>query len=268
MSSNTTFFQFQPDLELPIYIQVDLGSFHPELEDFLNVRGFIKMGEEDQGKVFKELEKTLSGRVLTLKKAVPSVAKQITGVIEADQFGEESIIPKSGYRVYRYKNHGLLVYSFAAIEWELGCFESFGAKNSQFESNTVINRFLSWSLSSHGIVGFWGSINDGYMTVQKKNESNGEVVFLDIRNRNVIDKNGVTTTPSEFAFVRLNKNLKKNMQMSPENLLGFLSSRCSYLDHQGLSVPIRQLLQQVVKEYSGYEAAFDLASQSSDLSPS
>lgn len=268
MSSNTTFFQFHPEMDLPIYIQVDLGTFHSELEDFLEVRGFVKLQDEDRASIYKEMEKTLSGRVLTLKKAVPTVARQITGVIEADQFGEESVIPKSGYRVYRYKNHGLLVYSFAATEWELGCLDTFGSKNAQFESNTVINRYLSWSLSSHGIIGFWGAVADGYMTVQNKNESNGEAVFIDVRNRKLIDKNGVQATPGEFAFIRLNKNLKKNMQMAPENLLGFLSSRCSFLDHQGLSVPVRQMLQQVVKEYSGYEAAYDLAAQSTDLSPS
>lgn len=268
MSTETTFFQYQPDLELPIYVQVDLDSFHSEMEDFLEVRGFVKLSAENKSKIAKNIEKTLTGRVLSIKKAVPTVAKQITGVIEADQFGEESIIPKSGYRVYRYKNHGLLVYSFAATEWELGCFDSFGSKNSQAQSTTVINRYLSWALSHYGVVGFWGCMSDGQFIVQKKNESNGDVVFLDVRNRTVIDRNGSAGVSPEFSFIRLNKNIKKNMQMSAETLLGFLSSRCSYLDHQGLSVPIRQLLQQVVKEYPGYEAAYDLASQSTDLSPS
>lgn len=268
MSTETTFFQFQPQLELPIFIQVNLDNFHSEMEDFLEVRGFVKLSSEEKAKTIKDMEKTLTGRVLTIKKAVPSVARQITGVIEADQFGEESIIPKSGYRVYRYKNHGLFVYSFAATEWELGCLDTFGAKHAQFESNTIINRYLSWSLSHHGIIGFWGRMSDGKLTVQKKNESNGEVVYLDVRNRKLMDRNGTHLVHASFAFIRLNKSIKKNIQMSPENLLGFLSSRCSYLDHQGLSVPVRQLLQQVVKDYSGYEAAFDLASQTTDLSPS
>lgn len=268
MSSSITFFQYQPEMDLPIYIQVDLGSFHSELENFLEVRGFVKLNDEDGVRVYKEMEKTLSGRVLTLKKAVPTVARQITGVIEADQFGEESVIAKSGYRVYRYKNQGLLVYSFAATEWELGCLDAFGSKTTQFESNTVINRFLSWSLSSHGVIGFWGHFKDDRMTVQNKMESRGETVFIDVRNRKVIDKNGVKTVPSEFAFLRLNKNLKKNVQMAPENLLGFLSSRCSFLDHQGFSVPIRQMLQQVAKEYIGYEAGVEFVDKSADLSPS
>lgn len=268
MSTNSTLFQFQPELDIPVYIQVDLNGFHGEMEDFLEVRGFVKLGDDKKASIFKNMEKTLTGRILTIKKAVPSVIKQITGVVEADQFGEESVIPKAGYRVYRYKNHGLLIYSFAATEWELGCFEYFGAKNTQLESNAIINRYLSWALSSYGVIGFWGSTVEGQLNVQRKQESNSEVVYLDVRNRKLIDRNGVGPISPDFSFIRVNKNLKKNMQMSPETLIGFLSSRCTFLDHQGLSVPVRQMLQQVVKEYPGYEASMDIATQSSDLSPS
>lgn len=254
MTDKMTFFQFQPELDLPIYLRLDLDAFHSEMEDFLNVRGFIKISKDDAASVAKDMEKTLYGRVLTIKPAVPSVAKQITGIIESDQFGEESIVPKTGYRVYRFKNHGLLIYSFAASEWELGCFESFGSKNNQMESISIINRFLSWSLSSHGMIGFWGKFDQGQLTVQKKSDSNGETVYLDVRNRKVIDRNGVHKLDGTFSFIRLNNSIKRTTQMSPETLLGFLSSRCTYLDPQGLSVPVRQMLQRIAQEYLGFEA--------------
>ncbi|MGB0453695.1 MAG: hypothetical protein ACPGJV_08260 [Bacteriovoracaceae bacterium] len=257
MQDKMTYFQFNAVEELPVFVRVDLGQFHNELEDFLKVHNFVKLDKDQTKKIEKKLETRLTGRVLTLKPAAPSVTRQIEGVLEADQFGEESIIPKTGYRVYRYKNAGLLVYSFAATEWELGCFENFGSQEAKFESTVIINRYISWSLASHGIVGFWGDYEDNHMVVMRKDAAEGHAVYLDFNHSQIIMAGGAHKLGAKFRIVSFNSTAKRATKMNPESMLSFLSSRCSFLDVQGLSVPVRQLIQNIIKSYPAYECSAD-----------
>lgn len=250
--SKKTYFQYQKDLNLPIYLAVDLTHFESSFGEFINAMKFSKLGDKEEATALAEIKKNNHARVLHLSEASPLVAKQIQSTMESDRYGNESIIPKDGYRVYRHKELGLMVYSFGVKEWQLGCYRDFGASSCAFGSRMMINRFLSWALVPHGIVGLWGVTVDDGMVAQRAIDSKGEVVFIDIKGLRMITFDGVKKMRPHFKVLRLDPTLKgRNIRMSSEELLSFLSAHCSYLDSSGLSVPVRQMIQALSKMTEG-----------------
>jgi hypothetical protein len=250
--SKKTYFQYQKDLNLPIYLSADLGSFENNFGDFLVRMKFHKLNEKEELAAIADLKKNSNCRILHISEASPIVAKQIQSTMESDRYGAESIIPKVGYRVYRHKDVGLMVYSFGAKEWQLGCYKDFGSNQFLMASKMMINRFLSWALVPHGILGIWGVAVDDGMVAQRPLDSRGEVVFIDIVGLRMISQDGVKKLRPHFKILRLDPTLRgRNIKMTSEELLSFLSAHCSYLDSSGLSVPVRQMIQSLGKMTDG-----------------
>ncbi|MFA6238923.1 MAG: hypothetical protein WC635_16420 [Bacteriovorax sp.] len=250
--SKLTYFQYQKDLNLPVYISADLAVFDTNFAEFLSLMKFHKLGTKEEAVALLEIKKNNNARILHITEASPLVAKQIQSTMESDRYGVESIIPKEGYRVYRHKDLSLMVYSFGAKEWQLGCYKDFGANNFKVASRTIINRFLSWALVPQGIVGIWGVTVDGGMVAQRAMDSKGEAVFIDVKGLNIISFDGVKKINPHFKIMRLDPTLKgRNIRMTSEELLSFLSAHCSYLDSSGLSVPVRQMIQALSKMSEG-----------------
>ncbi|RPJ72538.1 MAG: hypothetical protein EHM20_13620, partial [Alphaproteobacteria bacterium] len=109
--SKKTYFQYQKDLNLPIYLSADLTSFEASFGEFLGKMKFHKLSDKEEASALEEIKKNNKARILHVSEASPLVAKQIQGMMESDRYGAESIIPKDGYKVYRYKEMGLMVYS-------------------------------------------------------------------------------------------------------------------------------------------------------------
>ncbi len=247
-TSKRTYFQYQKELNLPIYIAVNLTHFDSTLSDFLTSMKFSQLNEKEEGTALEHMKKHKHSRCLSLTEATPTVGRQIESTMESDRYGQESIIPKSGYQVYRYKNVGFMVYSFNAKVWELGCFNDFCSQKSPAEkklaSRIIINRYLSWSLASHGILALWGVTVDEGAVLQRAVESRGEAIFIDVVGLKILSLDGVKKMGPRFKVLRLDSTLKgRNIKMSSEELLSFLSAHCSYFDYSGLSVPVRQMIQ-------------------------
>lgn len=250
--SKKSYFQYQKDLNLPVYLSADLSSFESSFGEFLAKMKFHKLSDKEEAAALEEIKKNNKARILHVSEATPLVAKQIQGMMESDRYGAESIIPKDGYKVYRYKDTGLMVYSFGAKEWQLGCYKDFGSNEVMLASRMVINRFLSWALVPHGIVGLWGVTVDDGMVAQRAIDSKGEAVFIDVKELRMITLDGVKKLRPHFKILRLDPTLKgRNIRMTSEELLSFLSAHCSYFDSVGLSVPVRQMIQALSKITEG-----------------
>lgn len=250
--SKKTYFQYQKELNLPIYVTVDLTSFESSFGDFLLKLKFTKLNEKEEAEAIGQIQKNTLARVLHVSEASPLVAKQIQGSMESDRYGAESIVPKNGYRVYRYKDLGLMVYSFGAREWQLGCYRDFGSSAMMIGSRMMMNRFLTWALIPHGILGLWGVTVDDGMVAQRPADSKGEAVFIDVVGLRMISLDGVKKMRAHFKILRLDPTLKgRNIKMTSEELLTFLSAHTSYLDPSGLSVPVRQMVQALSKITDG-----------------
>lgn len=251
-----TYFQYQKDLNLPIYIAVDQSNFDPSLSDFLASMKFVKLSDKEESQALETMKKQKHSRCLSLTEATPVVARQIESTMESDRYGQESITPKAGYQVYRYKNVGLMVYSFQAKVWELGCFNDFcsmkAATDKKLASRVVINRFLSWALVPHGILALWGVTVDEGVVLQRATESKGEAIFIDVVGLKILSLDGVKKMGPRFKVMRLDSTLKgRNVKMSSEELLSFISAHCAYFDLAGLSIPVRQMIQALSRMTEG-----------------
>lgn len=251
--SEVMYFQFSKALDLPVYIKVDFSIFDKKLISLLKELQFEELPQTEHNKILDSLRKRPHARLLILEEATAVVARQIDSALENDRFGAESITPKEGYRVYRYKGQALLVYSFASSVWQLGCYSNFGADSKDFgEARTVINRYLSWCLAPLGIVGFWGMPVDEGMVILRNSDARGEAIFLDIVKQNMITQDGIKKIKGRFSILKLDSTLKgRNIRMTSEELMASLTSHTSFFDYSGLSLPVRQTIREISKVAQG-----------------
>jgi hypothetical protein len=247
-----TYFQYYKEFNLPIFIKLSLGEFELGIVEFLNEICFTKLSNEENKKIVDEIDKNPKSKVLRFTEATPLIAKNINFFPEGDMFGLESVFEKSYFRIYRYKKIAIQVFSSAAKEWELGCYNDFGVGENQFAYVTVINRFLSWAMASNGIIGFWGVPVDEGVVIMNHKESKGEAVFLDIYKNVVYTLDGVKKLDINFLILRLDNILRgRKIQMKSSELLSFLAVHCCYFDTKGLSVPIRQMIRRISVNIKG-----------------
>jgi hypothetical protein len=250
--SKKFYYQFLKELNLPIYICMDPLAFEQRFADFFTEMKFTKLTDKEEVEATKRLAAEKNARLLHISEATPPVSRQIQMTIESDRFGMESITPKTNYRVYRYKKVALMIYSFTAKEWQLGCYSNFASKENIVSARTVVNRYLSWALSPLGILGIWGVTIDDGMVAQRNADCKGEAVFIDLVNQRLLTVDGVKKISPRFKVLRLDPTLRnRNIRMTNEEFVSFLYSHCTYFDYSGPSVPVRQMIQAFTKMTEG-----------------
>ncbi len=264
---NFKYFQYFKELDLPVYLRVDLGEFNAALMPFLIEQKFEELTSQEVKDLDKKFDGNDKARLLTFQVATPIVSKQIHMMRPTDKYGAESIIPKTGYKVYRYVGAGMMVYSMVSKEWTLGCFPEFGSKSEEFASKAIINRYLSWTLSSLGIIAFWGVPVDEGIVVLNQKQSNAEAVFVDVLNQKIMSLDGERKLKGSFCILRLDPNLRnKNVEMKSEQLLSFLTQNTVYFDDRGLPTVQRQMVQAVTKMAVGLVHPMESFKPRTDLS--
>ena len=265
--SNYKYFQFAKEYDYPIYIKYCLSEFSPELSSFLIRNRFTELSDADSVEIQNNIGSVKYMRILELSEATNQIMREIERFGENDKFGDESIWPKEGHKMYKFRDTALMIYSFMAPEWQLAVSCDFGSEKENHKDKVVINRFLSWALAPFGIVGFWGVPVDEGVVVMRQNKSIGEAFFIDIQNRNVITLDGIRKLSSKFKILRLKSLLRgKNVRMSKEEYLSFLTIHCTYFDFEGLSIPVRQVIQRIVKITDGLLHPEDSFRPRTDLS--
>jgi hypothetical protein len=268
MEENFTYFQYHRDHNYPIYLRIQLNQFDPNLPNLLSKMHFVPLSEDEAKGVGQVLEEQSKARILTIKIASNKVARHVDYAVESDRFGPESIMPKEGYRLYRYKNMGLMVYSFVTQNWELGAHVNFGSEDKTLTSRTILNRYLAWSLYSFGVVGIWGVPVDEGIVVLGQRESEGEAVYIDLKNYKVLSEDGVSFFPSRFKILRLDSTLSdRNIVMNQGQLSSFLATQSTFMDYSGLNIPIRQLIKTLSGLAEGVVHPRDLFRPRTDLNP-
>ncbi len=251
-NKQNSFYQYHADLDFPIFVQVVdglEGKDEGNLASLLKQMKFRELSGHEIDSVDKTLSENPQARMLTLKVASFKLANQINTVASSDRYGHESVVPKTGYKVYRYKGMALMVYSFAAPAWECGVTANFCVgENGIMAARGILNRYLTWSMSALGVIGFWAvPVDEGFVVLNQK-ESMGEVVFVDVLNQKMMSMDGVRDISGGLEILRLDSGLRDRSQtMRSTELLSFLSVKTSYLDPEGVSTPVRQMLNQLSK---------------------
>ena len=245
--SEFSYFRYHSGAQLPVFIKVDLSLHEAALPALLESMKFEELAADQVKNVGDELAGNINGRIMTIVPAGVSASRQIDAAVHSDRYGKESVIAKSGYKVYRYKTQALIVYSYGAKEWECGVLPSFSQVQYQEQTRSVIGRYLSWALAPLGLISFWGVPVEEGLVVLKQKDSGGEMVFLDVRQKRILSVDGVKPFPAKMTVLRLDEKLHdRNIKMSKEELLSFLSLNSGFLDPGGLSIATRQLIHSLV----------------------
>lgn len=261
--SKMLYFQYFKEEDYPVFIAFEQEDFPSSTVEFIESLGFSLLTQTDaqhwQAK-FAQRDHGEHARLLIMRRASSTVARQIEMSRPNDRFGQESLIAKDGHKVYRYRGVAMMVVSSFAHTWEMGCYETFGQCLSTTDDvddqlmpyRIVMNRFLSWALAPLGVVGFWGiPVDEGAVVLQMK-ESKGETFYLDIFKRKCLSVDGVKTMNRKFEMLRLDSTLRdRQVVMRPDELSSFLSTRSSFMHEAGPTVPVRQVINSLAKTCQG-----------------
>ena len=223
-SENLTYFQFQKEMEYSLFLKVETEILDEEFKTILKNLGFDDISEKD----FKAMGlKRYETKILNIKEANHKVARQISqSFLGMEKYGNENLTSHGSYEVYRYKNVGMMVFSQATYEWELGLIQN---ENTHNGLKIMLTRFITWSLMQKGVVAFWGVPVEEGLVVMNQKEANGEAVFIDTHKNKLITQDGTKKLPSFIHFLRLDSTLRGHTkQMSPEELLSFLTTNVSF----------------------------------------
>lgn len=255
INDQMSIFRLRKDLDYPVYLKVDLSGFGEGLKAFIFNSGFELMEGVSEDDISDLLGRASHSRVLSITLASNNVMRHVDQAQESDLYGFESLVPRDGYSVYRYKREGIIVYSSSASVWKLGCRSNFGEGSGSAKAYKIIlNRYLSWALAPMGVVGFWGRYSNSELEFLKQNDSDGELVFLDMyRNIGFNNKTFWTLGP-EFRMVKRgghgSNSLKEGHVIRQEEFISLLSMNCSFFDYKGLSLPIRQMIKRISQLYT------------------
>ena len=257
-------FVFSKDLGFPVYIRCNSDEFLPGFISTLNSMQFTELPEEGVDEAKRRVGQDENARVLEIRLANSAIAQQIRSTVPNDAYGLESIVPRDGYRVYRYKGSAIVLYSFGVSEWVAGCFADIGSDENKTACRCILNRYLSWALAPMGVVGFWGRKNRDGIEVLRQRESLAEAIFIDIRNGRLVTSGGVEAIRSDCRIVRYDTMASTSqVRMDKIQLVSFLVQYTSYLDYAGLSIPLRQAVQEIAQRIEGIVYAEGSTSKSS-----
>lgn len=249
---NFVYFKFHPELNIPIYVRIQESLCSDEFVDTIHSIGFFKEKTEEFKLNESKIYSNANGRILTINPPTILVKSQIESALESDRYGEESIIPKEGHRIYRMKAVSLMIFSYAVKEWKMALVSKFRPDKIK----TVLNRYLALSLSPVGIVGFYGHESQDGVAITRPKESKGEAIYFDLQNNVMITPDGIKEIKSTLQFLRFDNLMSTRIQkMNKEELFSFLSSHCNYISYEGLSIPVRQIIQALSKVSVGIRLA-------------
>lgn len=260
------YFQYLKGTELPVYLKIELGEGLGELVDFVASFGFYSLSDAEAEVAQTQLRSHFEARVLTISQASNGLERQIQQGVESDRFGAESLTPRKGYKVYRYKGVALMVYSIAAKEWTMGAVSSACTEEFKNAWRMIFNRYLGWALAPLGYVGFFGVPVEEGCLILKARESLGECVFIDVMRARVLSLDGEQMLGPKFNFIRLGATLKgRAVKMTKEDLFSFLCLSTSYFDYDGLPVPVRQMIQVLARTVGGVVESRETFNPRTDL---
>lgn len=261
-----SYFQYFKQLDIPIYLQLDLSSFHLELVTLLAKMNFFLLTAKEWDAAQVALGTNKKSRLLKLEMAEGHTLEMIHGSLGGSTL-TEAVMHRLDYKIYRYKAQAAMIYSSLAREWEMGVVKDFGSEANCSSAKMALGRFLSLALAPLGYVGFFGNAVDEGMVVLRPSEVMSEIIFINPIEGRVLANNGDTKLLPSFQFIKLDPALKsKKLELDKSSLLSFLSMNCSFMDTEGATTPIRQMIFRLGCYYRGMSYPKEMFRPRLDLS--
>ena len=115
MKKEISYFQYQKELDYPVFVRFESQDFEYQLESVLSSMGFSKLQEEEFRRIQIINDET---RILSLGDASMKAARQIDQPGAFDAYGPESVTEFGSYDVYRYKGVGMILMGHNSTMWE------------------------------------------------------------------------------------------------------------------------------------------------------
>jgi hypothetical protein len=104
----------------------------------------------------------------------------------------------------------------------------------------VLNRYLSWALAPHGVVGFWGVTSNEGFVIMRQGQSFGEAVFVDVTRQATFSSAGMRPVAGDYTILRADRPAPAVRQMTREELVSFLTTHTTYLSQTGLPLALKR----------------------------
>lgn len=242
-----SYYQYRKSLGYSVFIRFEEAEFEKNFVDTLSLLGFDPVGR-DEVKGIELNPKTT--KILRVVRANARVSKKIASPEFGDsRFGDEQVSLVGAHSVYCYRNIAMLIYGEGTLMWELGVRSTENASALR----VVFTRFLSFALADQGVVGLWGvPVDEGFVVLSPK-ESNFESIFVDVKKQLILTFEGERELTHGCQILRLDSALVSEMrQLSPEQLLSFLSMRTTYISPLGMKTVLRSDIWELAQVATGY----------------
>lgn len=248
--NSVTYFQFGFSKTFPVFVRL-----HESVDTTSSVEALEKVGfKKVEEKAYSErLRSKKQFRLLNVVAATPQVASHIGRSSNDDVFGCESVTPSKNYQVYKYKGHGLMVFSDDNFLWELGIKCDFENAQDVDIFKVMIVRFTSLALAAFNVVGLWGVHIDEGIVVMKQCDALNEVIFIDTDAMKMYSNEGEMDIGADFQVLKLDSSLKTDSRkMKKEELYGYLVNKTSFFSYFGPSKDIKAVILTISTFATGY----------------
>lgn len=243
-----SYFQYRKSYDYPIYIRFKQEELNPKFSHVLNELGFNILSDNESKKI--SLHRPLT-KILTIQEASSRLQQQINGSDLLDKYGSESLSLQLGMPVYTYRKVGVMGLPLSKILWDLAINPDLSHTDQMIGLRVILVRYLSQALAEQGVLCYWGTVKDDAIIVMKQLQSFGEAVLIDVNKRVVFSNGGEMRLGSSVKIIRKDKEVRTPLQMSREDIIGFLSVSTCLLSFNGITHAMKKAIYELSINTSG-----------------
>ncbi len=246
MEKQFSYYQFQKDLNYPIYLRFENFEFENLFVEVIEILGFQKI-ERDEVK--NHNLSSSETRVLKIVSASSAVKQKMELAQGGFSLSHDEVFHSLGlYDVYIFKKVAMMVLGERNPLWELGVTDT----SDQVALKIVLNRFLSQSMAMLNVAAFWGcAIEKGFIS-QSLKECQGNALFIDPKNKKMISSGKVIDIDNDFSILRLiPTRAEQGTTMTKENFYSFLSVKTIYPDPVYKPEKLNLAIYDIANSYQG-----------------
>jgi hypothetical protein len=231
------YFQYRKVHGYPIYVRFKEEELNSKYTHVLNEMGFTSLNDSEVKKIQLTV---LHTRVLSIQHASSRLQQQISGPELLDKYGHESLSIQMGMPVYTYRKVGLMGLPPAKTLWELALHPEIPHADHMVGLRILLVRFLAQALAGQGVLCYWGTLKDDAVVIMRQAQSFGEAVVIDISKRIIFSNGGEMKLGSSLKIIRRDKDIKSPLNMSREDLIGFMSVSSCLLSFTGITAAMKK----------------------------
>lgn len=252
------YFQFRKPHDYPIYLRFKEDELIPKFSHLLSELGFSQLTEIESKKIPLQRSHT---RMLTVQLASTRLNQQMSGS-DLDKYGSEVLSIQGGIPVYTYRRVGVMALPTSKTLWDLALHSEISHTDQMIGFRVILVRYIAQSLAEHGVLGYWGTVQDGAVVIMKQGQSFGEAVFIDWNKKVIYSNAGEIKLSSHLKIIRKDKDYKIAAHMGREEVISFLSVSTCLLSFNGITTSMKRAIiemsAQVTGSYSVTEAPLNL----------